>query len=138
MVLTNPETALQPATLERITRACFSHLVIDETHTVSEWGETFRPVYLKIGVLATASAIPLVTAFTATASDLIISKVKQIIFPDSSPNVIIANPDRPNISYRVIPSIWGHYAGGAANGLHDAAQNQHRERWRGRTDYAAA
>jgi ATP-dependent DNA helicase RecQ len=105
MVLTNPETALQPATLKRIGEAGFSHLVIDETHTVSEWGQTFRPVYLEIGELARQADIPLITAFTATASEMIIDKVKEIIFPGLSPNVMAANPDRPNIAYRVIPTI---------------------------------
>jgi ATP-dependent DNA helicase RecQ len=43
-----------------------------------------------------------VTAFTATASPLILEKVKKIVFPELSPNIISANPDRPNIHYRVI------------------------------------
>jgi ATP-dependent DNA helicase RecQ len=109
MVLTNPETALQEETLRQISSAPFSHLVIDETHTVSEWGESFRPVYLELGRLIETARIPVVTAFTATASDLIIEKVKKIVFPDLSPNVITANPDRPNISYRVVPSICKEY-----------------------------
>ncbi len=49
--------------------------------------------------------IPVVTAFTATASAAILEKVKTIVFPDSSPNIISANPDRPNISYRVIRTL---------------------------------
>lgn len=109
MVLTNPETALQDGTLSKIRKAGFSHLVIDEMHTVSEWGETFRPVYLDIGRLTAEAGIPIVTAFTATASDLITDKVKRIVFPDLSPNVVSANPDRPNIGYTVIPSICKEY-----------------------------
>ena len=109
MVLTNPETALQEETFRRIASAGFSHLVIDETHTVSEWGEQFRPVYLEIGRIVKETNIPVVTAFTATASELIVEKVKKIVFPGLSPNVITANPDRPNISYRVIPSICKEY-----------------------------
>jgi hypothetical protein len=74
-------------------------------HTVSEWGESFRPVYLEIGRLPIEANIPVVTAFTATASPLILEKVKNIVFPDVSPNIITANPDRPNISYRVLPCL---------------------------------
>jgi ATP-dependent DNA helicase RecQ len=109
MVLTNPETALQKETFRHIASAGFSHLVIDETHTVSEWGEQFRPVYLEIGRIVKETDIPVVTAFTATASEVIVEKVKKIVFPGLSPNVITANPDRPNISYRVIPSICKEY-----------------------------
>lgn len=109
MVLTNPETALQKDTLQQIAQAGFSHLVIDEMHTVSEWGESFRPVYLEIGKLTEQTDIPIVTAFTATASDLITEKVKKIVFPGLSPNIVTANPDRPNIGYTVIPSICKDY-----------------------------
>lgn len=109
MVLTNPETALQEHTLRRISDAGFSHLVIDEMHTVSEWGESFRPTYLDIGKLTAKTGIPIVTAFTATASDLITEKVKKIVFPGLSPNIVTANPDRPNIGYTVFPSICKDY-----------------------------
>jgi superfamily II DNA helicase RecQ len=105
MILTNPETALSPRVLPRLKELNIRHLVIDEMHTVSEWGETFRPTYLEIGRLAPEAGIPLVTAFTATASPFILEKVKNIIFPDTSPNIITANPDRPNIHYRVIPCL---------------------------------
>ncbi len=105
MILTNPETALSPPVLEKLAGLDIRHLVIDEAHTVSEWGESFRPVYLEVGRLAVEAGIPMVTAFTATASPLILEEVRDIIFPHTSPNIIAANPDRPNISYRVIPVI---------------------------------
>jgi ATP-dependent DNA helicase RecQ len=49
--------------------------------------------------------IPIVTAFTATASPLILSKIKKILFPNRSPNIVYGNPDRINISYKVIETI---------------------------------
>ncbi|MBN2051494.1 MAG: ATP-dependent DNA helicase RecQ [Spirochaetales bacterium] len=105
MVLTNPETALRPEILGKTGEFNFQHLVIDEAHTVSEWGESFRPAYLELGRWVKKSEIPVITAFTATASPLILERIQSLIFPETSPHIISANPDRPNISYRVIPVL---------------------------------
>ena len=105
ILLTNPETALSSEVLEKLTAVEISHLVVDETHTASDWGDTFRPIYREIADIHKKANIPIVTAFTATASPHILDRIKQIVFPDSSPHVIAANPDRTNIRYRVIPSI---------------------------------
>lgn len=105
MILTNPETALSPEILEQLRKISISHLVIDEMHTVSEWGDSFRPAYLEIGRLSKDAGIPMVTAFTATASDHILNRVREILFPVESPNIVTANPDRPNIAYCVVPSL---------------------------------
>ena len=105
MILTNPETAMSPGILDRLGELSISHLVIDEMHTVSEWGDSFRPTYLQIGRLSEEAGITIVTAFTATASEHILTRVREILFPGESPNIVTANPDRPNIAYRVIPSL---------------------------------
>ncbi len=105
MLLSNPETVLSTGVLHTLKELGITSLVIDEMHTVSEWGDTFRPAYLDIGKVAVEADIPVITALTATASEHILARIKEIIFPDSSPHLIAANPDRPNISYRVIPSL---------------------------------
>ncbi|MDA3811557.1 MAG: RecQ family ATP-dependent DNA helicase [Spirochaetaceae bacterium] len=104
IILTNPETILSEDVLSNIKNITISHLVIDETHTVSEWGETFRPAYLDLYKIIYQLNIQQITAFTATASPHILNKIKQIIFPDSFPNIIYGNPDRNNIFYSVIKS----------------------------------
>jgi len=108
-LLTNPESILKPNILLKLKELTISHIVIDETHTVSEWGDTFRPVYLEINKLTCGfeelNSKPVVTAFTATASENILKRVKEIVFPDKFPELIAANPDRPNISYKVIHTI---------------------------------
>lgn len=104
-ILSNPETILQEKVLASIKKLNITHLVIDEMHIVTEWGDTFRPAYLNIYRIYKETEIGIVTAFTATASENILSRVKQILFPGISPAVITANPDRPNIHYRVLRSI---------------------------------
>jgi len=104
MILTNPETLLNEEILYKIKNIPISHLVIDETHTVSEWGDSFRPAYLEIHKIISALRIKMITAFTATASPHILKRIKEIIFPGKTPNIVYGNPDRDNISYKVIHS----------------------------------
>jgi len=98
-IIANPEVLLTLQVKERLEKIKIIHAVIDEAHCVSEWGESFRPSYLEIGNILTALNPPLVTAFTATASAPVLDKIKKYIFRDSEANLILGNPDRPNISY---------------------------------------
>lgn len=104
-VLTNPETLRTKSILELLSRAPISHAVIDETHTVSQWGESFRPTYLEVGEHIKTLGIELITAYTATASDYIVESVIKHIFLDQTVNVVRGNPDRTNIFYSVIQAI---------------------------------
>lgn len=105
VLLSNPETLLSPPVYEKLAALDIGHLVVDETHTVSEWGDTFRPSYLKASEIIKQGRIPQVTAFTATASPRILGRLKEILFPGENPSLVFANPDRPNISYKVIPAL---------------------------------
>ena len=101
-IIANPEVLLTPRMLERIKTLGINHVVIDEAHCVSEWGESFRPAYLQIGEIIKACASPLVTAFTATASAPVLEKIEKYIFNSlggSGARRIIGNPDRSNIRY---------------------------------------
>jgi len=98
-IIANPEVLLTPQVKERLEKIKVVHIVIDEAHCVSEWGESFRPSYLEIGSIINSLNPPLVTAFTATASAPVLEKIKRYIFGDSDVNHIIGNPDRPNIYY---------------------------------------
>jgi ATP-dependent DNA helicase RecQ len=97
-IIANPDVLLTPRVLERLRGLKILHVVIDEAHCVSEWGESFRPSYLEISRIIEAAAAPLVTAFTATASSPVLEKIDRYIFGQGGRR-IIGNPDRSNISY---------------------------------------
>ncbi len=68
-------------------------------------GDSFRSAYLETGMIISKISPSAVTAFTATASENILKRLKEVLFPDSQVNLISANPDRTNIKYSVIKSI---------------------------------
>jgi ATP-dependent DNA helicase RecQ len=110
-IIANPEVLLTPQVMKELNALGVVHLVIDEAHCVSEWGESFRPSYLRIGEIINAAGKPLVTAFTATASAPVLEKIERYIFGASGDSregtggvrKIVGNPDRSNISY----AAWG-------------------------------
>jgi ATP-dependent DNA helicase RecQ len=116
-IIANPEVLLSPQVLAKLRELRILHIVIDEAHCVSEWGESFRPAYLRIGEIIEAArfapgpdeqggVLPLITAFTATASAAVMEKIERYIFGGgasgdgfSGAHRISGNPDRANISY---------------------------------------
>ena len=97
-IIANPEVLLTERVLSQFEKINVAHIVIDEAHCVSEWGESFRPAYLEINRIIQAINAPLVTAFTATASAPVLEKIKQYIFGGDA-HEIAGNPDRINITY---------------------------------------
>jgi len=109
-IIANPEVLLTPQVMEKLPALGLIHLVIDEAHCVSEWGESFRPSYLRICEIIKAAGTgtgPLVTAFTATASATVLEKIEKYIFGNDEPEVsrIIGNPDRSNIAYSALGAL---------------------------------
>ncbi|MDR2343737.1 MAG: RecQ family ATP-dependent DNA helicase [Spirochaetaceae bacterium] len=98
-IIANPEVLLTENMLKRLPEMGIVHIVIDEAHCVSEWGESFRPSYLEIGKIIKAAAAPLVTAFTATASAPVLEKIGRYVFGGAGVRQIVGNPDRSNIAY---------------------------------------
>lgn len=74
-----------------------NYLVIDEAHTVSQYGDGFRPIYADLAAVRKQVGSPPVLAFTATASpEMQRSICESLGIPDAE--VIVENPDRSNIS----------------------------------------
>ncbi|MCL2270953.1 MAG: RecQ family ATP-dependent DNA helicase, partial [Treponema sp.] len=98
-IIANPEVLLTPQVLSRFEKIKVVHIVIDEAHCVSEWGESFRPSYLEIHTIIKKVNAPLITAFTATASAPVLEKIRKYVFGELYAHQIVGNPDRPNIAY---------------------------------------
>ena len=105
IVIANPEILLAPGVLEKVKQGNIFHVVIDEAHTVSQWGDTFRSAYLELGQIVANLKPKVTTAFTATASAEILDRFAEIIFGGIQPNIIRADPDRPNIRYDAHPYL---------------------------------
>ncbi len=105
IVLTTPEACSVESNLARLRDCRFSHLVVDEAHCVSEWGESFRPSYREVGALARHLQVSTRTAFTATASAPVIARIRELLFDDGEVRLVAAAPDRPNIHYAVRPIL---------------------------------
>lgn len=102
ILIANPEVLAGERVLRRLSALSISHLVVDEAHCVSEWGESFRPSYLELGRIITALQPELVTAFTATASPQVLQAVHGHLFGEEPVHTVEADPDRPNIAYSVV------------------------------------
>jgi len=105
ILLSNPEMLILPEVRKELESVRICHLVLDEAHTIPEWGETFRPACLELGKVLPELKPEQITAFTATASPLILEKIKSILFTGLNFNLVKANPDRVNIHYQVIPVL---------------------------------
>jgi ATP-dependent DNA helicase RecQ len=105
LIIANPEVLLTSPVLGRLKTLGIVHIVIDEAHCVSEWGESFRPSYREIAKIVEVAQAPLVTAFTATASAPVLAKIETYLFSSQSVHRIIGNPDRSTIRYGALGCI---------------------------------
>ncbi len=105
LVLVTPEAALGERLLAALADAgAIEHLVVDEAHCISQWGDTFRPTYLRLNELVQALRPRVVSAFTATATPAVLKRVREVLYPDGGAHLVAGNPDRPNIRYAVAPT----------------------------------
>lgn len=104
-ILTNPEMLRQESIQRTLKEIDLSHIVIDEAHTLSQWGTTFRPSYLELGNAIKHIGEVQTTAFTATADKSALDDIRKYLFLDEEYHLIRGNPDRPNISYRAVPAL---------------------------------
>ena len=95
-----PERLQQDWVLERIGKLNLNLIAIDEAHCVSQWGQDFRPSYLKIKELKKHFATTPFIALTATATLRVKEEIKTLLALDN-PTEFNASFERKNISYRI-------------------------------------
>ena len=79
-----------------------SFLAVDEAHCISQWGQDFRPSYLRImNFIEGLSRRPVVGAFTATATSQVREDIERIL-QLRSPVRAVTGFDRPNLYFEVL------------------------------------
>ena len=97
-----PERLCAPAFLGICRNLNISMVAVDEAHCVSQWGQDFRPSYLKIPDFIDAlNSHPVVGAFTATATGAVRDDIKTLLRL-VSPLVVTTGFDRPNLFFSVM------------------------------------
>ena len=101
LVYVAPERLESPVFRSFAAGADISMVTVDEAHCISQWGQDFRPSYLKIlDFIDSLPRRPIVSAFTATAT----REVKDDIVCTlrlHDPKVLVTGFDRPNLYFQV-------------------------------------
>lgn len=96
-----PERLLTESFLDFARNAQISFISVDEVHCVSQWGQDFRPSYLKIvDFVNHLPTRPVIGAFTATATTIVRDDVMKIL-QLQNPAVVTTGFDRKNLSFHV-------------------------------------
>ena len=97
-----PERLLSDGFLQTAAQLKISILAVDEAHCISQWGQDFRPSYLKIvEFLNTLPERPVVAAFTATATPQVREDIERAL-ELRGPLRIVTGFDRPNLRFEVL------------------------------------
>lgn len=96
-----PERLVSPEFLEFANRMEISFVAVDEAHCVSQWGQDFRPSYLKIvEFIQQLKKRPVIAAFTATATGKVRDDVISIL-QLRHPFVLTTGFNRENLFFSV-------------------------------------
>ena len=104
-----PERLETPSFLRFAKSVKIAMVAVDEAHCVSQWGQDFRPVYLRIADFMDqlpAASRPVMGAFTATATQ----RVREDIIRHLrlvNPVTITTGFDRPNLYFEVVRCTEG-------------------------------
>jgi ATP-dependent DNA helicase RecQ len=101
LLYVTPERFDNPEFMAQARRLQVSLFVVDEAHSISEWGHSFRPSYLTLPTAIGQLGRPTLLALTATATpwvrDDIVGRLDL-----RQPRVVVSGTDRPNLFLEVV------------------------------------
>ena len=101
IVYVAPERLATEGFLRAVRALEISMVSVDETHCISQWGQDFRPSYLKIiDFIEQLERRPVVSAFTATATKEVREDILALLNL-REPQVLITGFDRKNLKFEV-------------------------------------
>ena len=102
LIYVAPERLLTQEFLSLCRERLISMVAVDEAHCVSQWGQDFRPSYLKIIEFITSLPVrPVVGAFTATATQEVKQDILKLLGLQD-PLSVTTGFDRPNLFFSVL------------------------------------
>jgi ATP-dependent DNA helicase RecQ len=105
----SPESLLTPTIWNRLSQISqtIQSITIDEAHCITQWGDSFRPVYRRLGAVRPAlqaqHSIP-IAAFTATADGATQLEIQSVLGLQQ-PQIFRSSPYRRNLHLR-IQRVW--------------------------------
>ncbi len=102
IVYVAPERLMTNGFLHFVSSVKISMVCIDEAHCVSQWGQDFRPSYLRIrDFIVSMPSRPIVCALTATATQRVREDIVKLIGLEN-PSVTVLSFDRKNLYFEVV------------------------------------
>lgn len=96
-----PERLLAEGFVSVMQEVNLSLLAVDEAHCISQWGQDFRPSYLRITEFLNVLPVrPVVAAYTATATAVVRDDIIRILGLQN-PYTAVTGFDRPNLRFEV-------------------------------------
>ena len=96
-----PERLMTDRFLELSRNIDISMVTVDESHCISQWGQDFRPSYMKITeFVEQLKKRPIISTFTATATEPVREDIRCILGL-SNPYIMINGFDRENLFFQV-------------------------------------
>ncbi len=104
LIYVTPERLENREFLDELVQAGVSLFVVDEAHTIAQWGHDFRPAYLGLGDVRARLGNPPVLALTATATEAVIAEIQQQLHMEDA-TLIRAGSERENLFLAVHATV---------------------------------